>query len=303
MRYQDAPAFRQALEQRLKDRADGDGARLVRDRKRVAFDRLLARLLAVAHKQWLLKGGFALDLRLAARARSTKDIDIEWRADEEELLDSLLDAASHDAGDFFSFAIERTGEPEDRLGGSHRFRVSASLAGRPFETFLLDVGFRADDALATETLRTEDLLGFAGIEPVEVDAVPLELQVAEKLHAYTRTYEGGRTSTRPKDLIDLALISELSHLDAASLHSEIETIFGLRDTHSAPKALPSPPAEWATPFRRLAKEVGVPGELTAGHRDAAALLDPVLSGEIAAGRWDPTQQRWATDKPKTERST
>lgn len=198
--------------------------------------------------------------------------------------------------------IERAGVPEDRLGGSHRFRVSASLAGRPFETFLLDVGFRADDARETETLRTEDLLGFAGIEPVEVDAVPLELQVAEKLHAYTRTYEGGRTSTRPKDLVDLALISELSHLDAGTLRQEIDTIFALRDTHSAPKALPSPPAEWATPFRRLAKEVGVPDELAAGHRDAAALPDPILDGEIANGRWNPTQRRWVADKSSIERS-
>jgi hypothetical protein len=39
MRYRDATAFRQALEERLKIRAQGDGARLARDRKRVAFDR------------------------------------------------------------------------------------------------------------------------------------------------------------------------------------------------------------------------------------------------------------------------
>lgn len=237
----------------------------------------------------------AFDLRLTTRARSTNDIDIEWRAGEEELLDALLDAASHDAGDFFAFAIERAGAPEDLLGGSHRFRVSASLAGRPFETFLLDVGFRADDALETETLRTEDLLGFAGIKPVEVDAVRLELQVAEKLHAYTRTYEGGRTSTRPKDLVDLALISELSRLGAAVLRREIDTIFVLRNTHSVPSALPTPPAEWATPFRRLAKEVGAPGELTAGYRDAAALLDPILTGEVGTGQWDSTRRRWVTD--------
>jgi hypothetical protein len=296
VRYQDATAFRQALEQRLKDRADGDGARLVRDRKHVAFDRLLVRLVAVANRRWLLKGGFALDLRLTMRARSTRDIDIEWRADEEELLDALLDAASHDAGDFFVLAIERAGVPEDRLGGSHRFRVSASLAGRPFETFLLDVGFRAADALATETLRTEDLLDFAGIEPVEVDVIQLERQVAEKLHAYTRTYEGGRTSTRPKDLVDFALISELSRLDAATLRREIDTIFPLRDTHAVPSALPPPPSEWAPPFRRLAEEVGVPPELTAGHRDAAALLDPILVGEAATGRWDPTQRCWVADQ-------
>lgn len=295
MRYRDATAFRQALEQRLRDRAGGDGARLVRDRKRVAFDRLLARLLIVAGRRWLLKGGFALDLRLTARARSTKDIDIEWLASEEELLDALLDAASHDVGDFFAFGIERAGVPEDLLGGSQRFRVSASLAGRPFESFLLDVGFRADDALIAETLGTGDLLGFAGIDPVEVDAVPLELQVAEKLHAYSRTYEGARTSTRPKDLVDLALISELSRLEAAALRREIDTIFTLRDTHAAPGVLPSPPAEWATPFRRLANEVGVPDVLAAGHREAAVLLDPILEGEVTEGRWDPIQRCWIAD--------
>jgi hypothetical protein len=48
MKFRDETAFRQALQQRLKDRAEGDGVLLVRNRKRVAFDRLLAQLLAVA---------------------------------------------------------------------------------------------------------------------------------------------------------------------------------------------------------------------------------------------------------------
>ncbi|HET8640217.1 MAG TPA: nucleotidyl transferase AbiEii/AbiGii toxin family protein [Solirubrobacterales bacterium] len=294
MKYKDAAAFRMALEQRLKDRAGNDGAQLARDRKRVAFDRLLVRLIEVAKGRWLLKGGFALELRLAARARSTKDIDIEWRAEENELLDALLDAARHDAGDFFVFTIERAGIPEDRLGGSHRFRASASLAGRPFETFLLDVGFRSDDALSVETLQTDALLDFAGIEPIEIDAVPLALQIAEKLHAYTRTYEGQRPSTRTKDLVDLALIAELSSLDAATLHREIETIFAIRKTHARPSTVPSPPADWSVPYRRLAKEVGAPDDLEAGHRAAAALLDPLLAGEISSGKWSPTERRWTS---------
>lgn len=294
MKYKDAAAFRMALEQRLKDMAGGDSTHLARDRKRVAFDRLLARLREVAKGRWLLKGGFALDLRLAARARSTKDVDIEWRAEESELLDALLDAAQYDAGDFFVFRIERAETPEDRFGGSHRFRTSASLAGRPFETFLLDVGLRADDALTTETLRTDAILDFAGIQPVEVDAVPLELQIAEKLHAYTRTYEGQRTSTRTKDLVDLALIAELSSLDASTLRREIEMIFALRKTHSSPNALPPPPADWATPYQRLAEEVGAPSDLEEGYRRAAALLDPLLAGEISSGHWGPAERRWTT---------
>lgn len=136
------------------------------------------RLRAVAQGRWLLKGGFALDLRLGARARSTKDVDIEWRGNDEEIVDVLLDAVGHDAGDFFELAIERTGVPEDRLGGSQRFGVSVSLAGRPFEIFLLDVGFRSDETLSTTLLRSEDLLGFAGLEPAEIDAIPLA-----RLHA------------------------------------------------------------------------------------------------------------------------
>jgi hypothetical protein len=154
MRYSDGIAFRQALEQRLKTRAGGHEARLVRDRKRVAFDRLLARLAATAPDRWLLKGGFALDLRLAERARTTKDIDIDWLPAQSELLDTLIEAAELDMSDFFSFSIERTGPPADRLGGSHRFRVLATLAARQFETFLLDVGFRPESTAQADTLRT-----------------------------------------------------------------------------------------------------------------------------------------------------
>jgi hypothetical protein len=143
VKYKDATAFRQALEERLKTRAQGDGAELARDRKRVAFDRLLVWLHAVAEDQWLLKGGFALELRFAGRARATKDVNIDWQANKGQLLEKLIDAVEHDAGDYFAFTAERTGAPEDRLGGSHRFRVTASLAGRLFESFLLDVGFRA----------------------------------------------------------------------------------------------------------------------------------------------------------------
>lgn len=294
MKYRDAVAFRQALQDRLRANAQGDPARLVRDRKRVAFDRLLARLIAVAPGRWLLKGGFALDLRMADRARATKDVDIEWRVGADDLYETLIEATEYDVGDFFTFTIERAGTPEDRLGGSHRFRVSASLAARSFESFLLDVGFREEDRLATETLATADLLGFAGIPPVKVEAVPVELQVAEKLHAYTRTYEGGRASTRAKDLVDLVLIAELATVDASKLGTAIETTFRERDTHPIPNELPAPPSEWALPFRQLAEAVGIPGDLGAGHRLAAQMLEPMFTGNVTSGVWNPERTGWTS---------
>jgi hypothetical protein len=42
----------------------------------VAFERLLARLFAGDDPPWLLKGGYALELRLQDRARSTLDLDL-----------------------------------------------------------------------------------------------------------------------------------------------------------------------------------------------------------------------------------
>ncbi|HWE34693.1 MAG TPA: nucleotidyl transferase AbiEii/AbiGii toxin family protein [Solirubrobacteraceae bacterium] len=119
--------------------------------------------------------------------------------------------------------------------------------------------------------------------------------MAEKLHAYTRTYEGERTNTRVKDLVDLTLIAELSRLDAVRLHAAIASTFARRDAHPAPSRLPSAPLEWARQFRRLAEVVGVPLDVAVGHRESAALLDPILSGEATYGSWDPERRRW-TDR-------
>lgn len=244
----------------------------------------------MAAGEWVLKGGFALDLRLEDRARSTKDIDLAWHADQDELLDVLIDAAVHDAGDFFTFTVERTDDRPERFGGAHRFRVSASLAGRPFETFVLDVG-HTDDVVGAEILTTPDLLAFAGIAPVAVPAIPIVVQVAEKLHAYSRVYEGGRVSSRAKDLVDLALIASLFAIDADELRHAIETTFAARGTQESPRAVPPPPAPWQTPFRQLAT-TGLDGDLDTGHHTVAAMLDPIFDHHVQDGMWNPEARRW-----------
>jgi predicted nucleotidyltransferase component of viral defense system len=266
--------------------------RLARDRKRVAVDRLLARLDEVAPGEWLLKGGFALDLRLSERARATRDVDIDWHADEEALAETLIEAAAVTSDDFFAFAIERTSMSPERLGGSHRFRVTASLAGRLFETFLLDVGLRSSPVEEHDTLTTPDFLGFAEIEPVEVPAVPLERHVAEKVHAYTRRYGDDQPSSRVKDLIDIVLMRELASFDFGRLRAAIVRAFSERETHALPKSLPAPPPEWSPPYRALADEVGLDPDLLFGHRVATAFLDPVLAPPSGADRWNATELRW-----------
>lgn len=109
MRYASAAAFRQALKAGLAALSRDGGASLVRLRKSVAFDRLLARLFAVAPDRWVLKGGLALDYRLGNRARVTMDVDLAGPDGEDATTADLLAVQELDLGDHFSFAIAGSG--------------------------------------------------------------------------------------------------------------------------------------------------------------------------------------------------
>lgn len=105
--YMDAGSFRQALEARLNKMAKAQGADIQRLRRQVAFDRLLCRLFCYADSPWLLKGGYAMELRLE-ESRTTRDIDltacrpIGGRGKlHERILWLLQEAASEDLNDSF----------------------------------------------------------------------------------------------------------------------------------------------------------------------------------------------------------
>jgi hypothetical protein len=96
-----------------------------------------------------------------------------------------------------------------------------------------------------------------GREPLEVPALPLEQHVAEKVHAYTRTYGEGLGSTRVKDLVDLVLVKSFASLDAERLHESLVRTFEGRGQQPLPERLPPPPTDWGPGFRKLATEVGI----------------------------------------------
>lgn len=99
MRYKSGGAFRRALETRLRDQSLESGLPLVRLRKMVAFDRLLARLALSQPDQWILKGGLMLQLRLGNRARTTKDIDLLFLSESHKVLGLLREAVTLDLGE------------------------------------------------------------------------------------------------------------------------------------------------------------------------------------------------------------
>lgn len=285
MQYRSPAAFRAALEARLKDEQTTE-AGLSRLRKRVAFERLLARLVAVALDAWVLKGGFALELRLGNRARSTRDVDVDWPLASADVAALLRDAADLELDDYFEFSVERGALGDDLDGGGERWAVDAIVAGRLFERVAIDVGFD-EPVLMPDSVASSGLLAFAGIPPTTVRAIAVEQHLAEKLHAYTRIYSSGRTSSRVKDLVDVNVIADTMAIRAAELCDAVDATFARRGTHPVPSALPPPPADWAPAWRQLAADVPAPDDLDAGYRVAVELFDPILDGAVTSGEWQP----------------
>src|SRR5580704_507695 len=111
--YTTAGAFRRALEERLKKTSQTDQTDINRLRRQVSFDRLLARLFRQESVPWVLKGGYALELRFKS-ARSTVDIDLTMQqvfatpvgGDTNQALQTMLQkAADVPLGDWFEYKI------------------------------------------------------------------------------------------------------------------------------------------------------------------------------------------------------
>lgn len=282
--YQTARDFRAALEVRLKQKAQAQRLDLMRLRREVAFDRLLARLFAMPDVPWLLKGGYTFELRLGGSARATKDIDLsiphlyrlgidaeDAREPNAVILERLREAVALALDDGFEFRIgEPTAELDAAPYGGARFPVDARLDNRTFAAFHLDVGIGDAVVDALEWLTGPDTLSFAGIPPARAAALSREQQFAEKLHAYTLP-RGERTNTRVKDLVDLVLLLRLGPPDVDMLKLAIHATFERRATHPIPAALEPPPAHWRDTFEQLAQEVGLNvASLTDAYAEMAA---------------------------------
>ncbi|HKQ47597.1 MAG TPA: nucleotidyl transferase AbiEii/AbiGii toxin family protein [Phycisphaerae bacterium] len=256
-------AFKQALEARLKKAADARGVPVNSLRLKFVIERLLARLFAKPSPPWLLKGGYALELRYRPKARTTTDIDLTVKEAGDAALmqrldairDELQDAADADLGDFLEFRIgascgELPGPPE---GGS-RFPVEALLAGRNYGRFHIDVGFGDAVIGDPEILAGDDFLSFVGIAPAKAIAIPRAQQFAEKLHAYTYPWTD-RPNTRTKDLVDMLLLIEKGLAPDDELRRAIHATFDTRKRQAVPHDLVVPPDSWQEDFAAMAREV------------------------------------------------
>ena len=258
-RYTTGVALRTALEERLRRTAREEAVDLQRLRRQVAFDRLLARLFRRPDSPWVLKGGYAMELRFRA-ARATKDLDFTVRSAPsgrrggDVMLEHLLDVGALDIGDFFAFRVaEASTDLDGAPHGGARYPVEAILSGRTFVKFHLDVGIGDVVVDPVETVEPRDWLAFAQIPPPRVAVISREQQFAEKLHAYTLPRPVAPNS-RVRDLVDMMLLIESGTLSAEKVREALSRTFERRGTHDPPGTIAPPSDEWAAPFRALAEE-------------------------------------------------
>ena len=291
MKYKTGDAFRQALDVRIKSNNENTGMPLPRLRKMVAFDRFLVRLFHDQHNDWVIKGGFTIQLRLGKYARTTKDIDLLAIEHGKDILTALQSAGLIDIGDYFRFEVGPTNETMAGGEGTLRFNIQSWLANRRFETFHIDVGVGDPMIGEIEYLETTDLLEFADIPPTRVPCYPIPQQIAEKLHALTRAYATG-TSTRAKDLVDILLLAGLSDIDGKVLKQSIHATFNHRNTHPVPDVLPAFSSSMRREYNRIVREhsLNLPA-YDAALEALAEFVNPVLQNQNP-GNWYPTRWTW-----------
>lgn len=281
--YKNAAAFRAAIEDRIKSISTKEKIGIERLRRQFAYDRLLARLFTGSDVEWVLKGGYAMQLRVSD-SRATKDVDLAVReakllsgdsdSQGEALLALVQKKARLDQEDFFEFIV--TGPIKDLDAapyGGARFHIEAKLDNRPFEKFHLDMGVGDVWIEPLDQLKARSWI--EGMPARSFPAISKEQQFAEKLHAYTLPRQEGRPNSRVKDLVDMVLLIQTESLDKKRLKESVRVTFERRRTHDVPEALEPPPERWEDPFVRLAKEcdlemeIGEAYELVKGYIEIA----------------------------------
>ncbi len=243
---------------------------LERIRRKVAFERFLARLFLTKPYPWLLKGGYALETRLEV-GRATKDLDlglqlkIKGTIEEQRifLLERLRKSALLVMEDHFHFRVESTAKLiKSAPYGGFRFPIRSLVAGRLFVAFSLDVGFGDAMTPPTEEIEGSDWLDFCGISPARFEAISLEQQFAEKIHAMIAN-RGGRENSRVKDLVDALLLIERG-LNSTHVSLCLKNTFLRRGEPGVPRKLLNPPSSWRLSFGQMAHECGLKHDFDSG---------------------------------------
>jgi hypothetical protein len=290
--YASPAAFRRALTDKLKARAQTSRWSLPQLQRQMAYDRLLERLYLV-DQGWIVKGATAL-LARDVGVRATIDIDV-YRATTRELAErELREAAGRDIGDWFVFDVSAAHAVRSAADGM-RLPVTASVGTTVWAQFHVDL-VGSD---VTMTGEPEDMPALARVVMPDVEqhgyrVYPLVDHIADKVAAtFDRYGDSEAPSTRYKDLVDLVAIVTVASVEAQAQMTALASE-ARRRRITLPQRFGVPARElWERGYAAEAGRSLLPVARTLNEALAVVTpcLDPLLDG-TAAGTWSPSEGRW-----------
>jgi len=204
---------------------------------------------------FVVKGGVAMELRLKLNARATKDFDAFFRASADEMLVRLDKGLGEPHAGFRFTRSEPTAIGQT---GAQRIEVKITYNERSWQTVALELalaeGKMADSAEVDKLPAIE--IGQFGLDgPPYIACIPIRYQIAQKLHACTEQFDGGRENDRFRDLPDMLMLRGLlDDSDLTAVRDACREIFDLRHKHAWPPTLTVSEA-WVAPYEALAREI------------------------------------------------
>lgn len=202
-------------------------------------------------ESYCLKGGVALELRFATRARATKDLDLGLDGPRESRLHRLQ--RSLELGfDEFAFRV-KTHTRDMEQADTVRVNVAVSYRTRVWQTVEVDLGpaTRLDIDFVVPQVQGLAELGVPVTSPVR--CLGLAGQIAQKLHACTGPFSDGRA----RDVLDILLIEMLGGLDYRRASAAARQVFAERATHAFLPVF-AMPVDWRPEVESLAAQLGFP---------------------------------------------
>jgi hypothetical protein len=261
-----------------------------------ALEGLLARLAHTEHARTLvLKGG----MLLAAfdQRRPTGDLDMhagQLAGDVDTIRQVVVDIAEVALDDGLAFdAGSATAQPirEDDEYQGVRVSVEGALHTAKLSP-KVDVNVGDPVWPAPQLIELPRLLGGA---PLRLRGYPLHMVLAEKL---VTAVHRGTGSTRWRDFADVYLLTGAHQVQAGDLHTAIRLVADHRVVELGPlvHALSGfgdvAQAKWEA-WRRKQELTGrLPAAFDDVVREVIEFADPLLTGNLSVGRWDPTRRRW-----------
>lgn len=239
---------------------------------------------------FLIKGGTAIQMRLGlARSRFSKDLDAVFRGTVQDIVTAASAAL---AADWHGFTAKTARPKPINVPGMPvkpmRFDVQLQYRGQSFAKVPVEVSIAEAGSASTADEITPAAFATIGMEALGLPDVgvaslmPLEYQIAQKLHACSDPGEPPRDNERTHDVVDLLLLLPLLDESAyAATRRACVEIFTNRSRQDWPPQVRAYP-DWSRLYRTAVADILEPPELPATVEEAIETLQRYIERIEAA---------------------